>query len=254
MANHEIEIQAILGRFGEEARKILESAGIPVEKAIGEILESEKEEEDWQVGATRKGQSVEIADLPIRDITISELVWLCSLPSLEREADFEQELHRRLALLELTELQQNLFIALDLAALEEKDPLVRNQAILPGRYIHADTTIENLPDPTSCLTTELIMIYEDVNATRIREHEWLQESAIKAIGYAMGHGADSNGPYFEEFDRRVSLMGFEPWQGQTIIKNVCLIVGKAKWDYTPPEESWTEESLVRKGVKWGKFQ
>ncbi len=248
MKNHENETQLILNRLGKEARLILKSAGIPAEEAIKEILEEEK----WDLGTTRKENPIEIAELPIKDITLSELVWLCSLPNLEREASFREELHRRLSLLELTEEKKELLIALDLAALKEKDPQMREQAISPGRYIFADTTIENLPQPSSLLTTELVMIADDANAAWIRDHEWLPDPAIKATGFILGT-AKSRGPYWKEFDRRVDLMGLEPWQIQSIIKNTCLIVGKAKWGYAPPEESWSEESLVRKDAKRGEF-
>lgn len=250
MANHEDEKQFILNHLGTDAKRILEGAGINVEGAIEQVLE----EKEWQFEVTRRKQLIELKNLPIPDILTSELVQLCALPG--DNSEYSQELQRRLFLLELTDKQKEMFIALDLEALGKKDPQFRQEALAVGYHILDSTTIETLPDPSSCLTSELIMVADDANAALARDHDWLSDKAFAAVCFVRGEFHfdkekpgwvwDKKGPYIEEYERRFDLIGLEEWQRSSFIRNECLITARAKWDYRPGQKSWTKESIIGK--------
>lgn len=250
MANHEDEKQFILNRLGADAKRMLEGVGINVEGAIEKVLE----EKEWQFEVTRGKQLIELKSLPTPDILTSELVQLCALPG--DNSEYSQELQRRLSLLELTNKQKEMFIALDLEALGKKDPQFRQEALAVGYHILDSTTIETLPNPSSCLTSELIMVVDDANATLFRDHHWLSDEVAAAVYFARGEFRfdkektgwvlDKKGPYIEESERRFDLIGLEEWQRRSFVRNECLITGRAKWGYRPEQKSWTPESMARK--------
>lgn len=200
--------------------------------------------------ATREGRIIELKTLPVQDILTSELVQLSASGD---NSKYEQELQHRFSLLGLTDKQQKMFIDLDLFALEKKDPRIREKALAIGYYILAPTTVESLPDPNSCLTSELIMITDDAEVAGVEGgYEWLSDEALKALNHVIGKHfdeekqdwiLDENGPYMKELERRFDLIGLEEWQRILFIKNEGLIAARAKWGDKFSEMSWTQAPL-----------
>ncbi len=222
----------------EETLRALErfAGGKDVRSVIAQILIQQDRRPPYQ---TRVGEHINLKELPINDLLTSELVQLTQ-GKPDESPNHWLELERRLKLLELTGEQQHKFVDIDLQALTSNPRHIIGVDIAPLHYIMTTTSVEDLPKPIHCSTSELIAIVEDARAAQARDHEWLPDSALEAMHVILTPG----GQYEQEFQRRINVIGLQQWQYYSFAKSEQWLLARAKWGYDQ-RASWTPQTLVK---------
>lgn len=222
----------------EETLRALEkfANGKDVRNVIAQILIQQDRRPPYQ---TRAGEQIDLKELPINDLLTSELIQLTQ-GKLDESPNHWLELERRLKLLELTDEQQHKFVNIDLQALASNPRHIIGVETAPLHYIMTATSVDDLPKPMHCSTSELIAIVDDARAARARDHEWLPDPALEAMDVILTPG----GQYEQEFQRRIDLIGLQKWQYYSFAKSEQWLLTRAKWGYDQ-RPSWTAETLVR---------
>ncbi len=237
--DHSIDAERdfILGNVGQDAISVLEGMGLDVNGAVGTILQERRRKE---AGLTRKATSIDLFDLPVEDLLVSELGTLGR--NFDSASTFTTEANRRLTLLGLTEEQRAEFAAIDQAAREARGTQDELGNLGQQYYFLANTTQQDLPQPVECTTSELVLLIDDANAALARDHIWLPSDAYGAAAYASGRFTGQS-PYYDELKARFARLGLsEETMGQ-FVANEGLILEREKWGYEPARLSWDEASF-----------
>lgn len=228
----EDEKKFLLEQLGADAIAALEGIGLNVDEAVTSVL---LDKYAGQAELSRKDRLLDLKKLAIEDLLTSELCYLSGLPGANPA--YREELERRLALLGLTPEQAQEFTLIDQEALERKDPHQRAEGVGVSIYVFGDTTMESLPSPDQCLTSELVAIIDDAGAAIARDHTWLPPEAYAAAAYASGSFTGQS-PYNDELVARFSRMGLGEDKFGPFIRDECLILGREKWGDEPEQMSW----------------
>lgn len=231
----EIEKATALVRknVGKDVTELLGKRGIDVNSAINSII-SEKVEKEIE---SRKA----FLQTPQEETSMtSELVYLMS----EKKNDvFYSELQRRLDLLNLSAMQRASYIHSELEALDSrkvKPP--KKERWTTKIYIMQGTKKEDLPKPEECTLSEMIAIYDDADAARVRDHHWLPNETMEAVWYALS--GKNGGPYYSEFDSRTKSLDWKKSQVSSYVKNDCMLTARWKWHYND-DMAWQANTMFK---------
>jgi hypothetical protein len=226
--------KAVKDGVGKDALKLLEESGLNVNSAIGNILSEKIKKEETGKKA--------FLQTPREETSLtSELVYL-----MDRNKNdiFQSELQRRLALLNLSTMQKAEYVHSELEALDtRRTKPSRDDRWTVKYFIFQGTTKEDLLKPEECTLSEIITIFDDADAARVRDHHWLADETMKAIKYVL-IGKEGRSPYYAEFDSRVGKLGWKDPQHNSYVKNECMLTSRWKWHYDDAP-AWQENTMVK---------
>jgi len=219
---------------GKDALKILEEGGLNVNSAMANILSDKIKEEEAGKRA--------FLQTPREETSLtSELVYLMGK---NKKDVFYSELQRRLDLLNLSTIQRAEYIHSELEALDtRKQKPSKNERWTVKYFIVQGTTKEDLLKPEECTLSEIIALFDDADAARVRDHHWLPKEAMNAIWYVLA-GKEDKSPYYAEFDSRVEKLGWKEPQSNSYVKNECMLTSRWKWLYNDIP-AWQENTMVK---------
>ena len=222
----------VKGSLGEDAEKILEDHGIDVNSAISNILSEKIERERTAARA--------FLQTPREETSLtSELVYL-----MRGKDAYRSELQRRLDLLNLSAMQRAAYIKSDLEALDtRKFKPPEEERWTTKIYLMQGTKKEDLLKPEECTLSETVSIVDDANAAWWRDHHWLGDDTMKAVGYVLT-GEKGKSPYFNEFLSRVNNWDLKEPQWGSYIKNDCMLLECWKWNYNE-NPAWQESTMLK---------
>ncbi len=223
---------------GKDTVDILEKAGLDVNAALRSIL-SKKISEEKALEEKRKDWSRGKVE---RNCMTSELIYL--MDTNNPECGFKKELERRLDLLNLADEQRTTFIQSDYSIMQERTPKPPISRWVGRYYITPGVTTATLLKPEQYTLSELLAIFDDADAARVRDHRWLPEETMKAVWYVLA-GNENKSPYYAEFDSRVRNWSWNENQSNSYVKNECMLLARLKWGYHSNPE-WIEETVVKK--------
>ena len=235
MKNKEVKehIQLIKQRVGDSTLKILQEAGIDVDKALQEIV---KEKLLLANLIDQERKDVATNGLPSENCMTSELV---HYSYMHGDNAYKEEMERRFALLKLTQEQIKQFVEIEVSIIVRRR-ILRPTGLAYKYFLKSDTTIESLPKPTDCLSSEIISMVDDANAAWVRDHEWLSEQVWAAVCYIRDN---NGGSYHNELIKRFKKLKLKEWQIRTFVKNECMIISRLKWA-CHSSLAWKENTIV----------
>jgi hypothetical protein len=103
--------------------------------------------------------------------------------------------------------------------------------------------MKTLLKPLQCTLSELIAVYDDADAARVRDHNWLPKKTMEAVWYVLGENTNKS-PYYAEFNSRVKNWNWKKKQSNSYIKNECMLLARLKWGYHSDPE-WINETILK---------
>jgi len=216
-------------RLGDDAKRILEEAGLDVDRAMTRIIRQQEEEQ-----AMLKLKTV----ISTVDNTMtSELVCLSQNP----DDTFGEEYTRRLGSISVPPEQ--------ITTLYQEEKQILGSFEIPGRqqpwaqryFLFPTSTLENLPKIEHLTLSELLMITDDANSAIVRDHHAIKGPAFQAVCIAACNRHGTEARYAHAFNNRTQRLGWSEEQKAAFCKNEFGLTEKLKWGYHN-DDLWTPET------------
>lgn len=229
-------IEWIKKQAGDEIIEALKKHGANVDKALKRIVTEQVKKEEQQ---RQEKRALALEGTPLVDCMTSELV---ILHKQTNDKAYQKELQKRFDLLGLTDKQQRNFIESEKERAKSRSfPSLYPSGLARHYFLMDGVGIEDLPKPEQCLTSELIALTDDADAAWAKDHHWLKEKTMNAVGKIVG--VDGKPLYYKEYERRTEKWGWTRLQQHSFTKNEGLILGRAKWRYHS-DPSWEKETML----------